>query len=77
MSTEIERTKHMRDDQHPQPNPVDTLNAIAGITALTLGFLIGSQIVVMRNQAVIFRQLKSPQVKEVVVVYKQLEEAVT
>lgn len=73
MPKEIERTEDMAQPQQP-PDPVQTLYTMAGMQALTLGFLIGSQIVVTRQLRRIV--LTPPQVKEVVVIYKEVREEI-
>lgn len=52
------------------PDPVQTLYSIAGMQALTLGFLIGSQLVLARRLG------KLSNVKEVVVIYKEVKEEI-
>ena len=78
MSTEIER-KNMTEDQRPprqQPDPIQTLNAVATMTALTLGFVIGGHIGMTINMRRIHRMIQMPQVKEVVVIVKDASEII-
>lgn len=45
MTTEIERTPKMND----QPNPMQVLQTMVGLQAITLGFLVTSQIMINRQ----------------------------
>lgn len=47
MTTEIERTKTMH-DKNP-PNPMEVIQGIAVMQAVTLGFLVGSQLLINRR----------------------------
>lgn len=55
-----------------QPDPVQTLYTMAGVQMITLGFLVGSQLILARQMRRL--ALAPPQVKEVVVVYKEIKE---
>lgn len=46
MTTEIERTE---EPMHNQPNPNEVLQGIAVMQAITLGFLVGSQLIINRR----------------------------
>lgn len=70
MSTEIER-KYMHNQ--PQPDPIQTLNGVAVMQAMTLGFLVASQIVMSRRM---LKLMRMSTVKEVVVVYKEVKEEI-
>lgn len=52
------------------PNPMEVIQGVAVLQAVTLGFLVGSQILLGRKLR------KLPQIKEVVVVYKEVYEAI-
>lgn len=69
MSTEIER----KEEPMPrnQPTPLEILNGIAVLQALTFGYLVSSQMIL--NQR-IRRLLKTVPVKEIVVVYRDVKE---